>query len=602
MKRAYQDLHPCTDTDGPSSIYLKSSASTNKVNWANCVICQEDTKEKTVCPTNGRRHISGYQYVADNLTQFHELGYHFSDVDFCAFDNGSGIVETFQTHGAIWHKTCRDKISTRMVERAKQKQQTDVVTSSPAKTRRKVLQHERDCCFFCGEPAGTNVLHRVSTMEVDEKVRKKATLLKDQVLLQKLAPGDMIATDSVYHNKCLQLFYKRASKAETNTPSEPDCEMLRSIAFAELVSFIESFQHNDTTAPIFHMSSLTQMYKSRLEALGVATTSVHSTRLRQKLLDVCPMLQECSTGKGKDIKLIFKRDVEEAIQRATDHDSEALLIAQVAKIVRREMFQTTQDFVGSFDENSQEKSVPRALSALIAMILDGPGAVFKNSVFTEDTEIDQTQAALTLSQLIFFNSRKRLYTKTAQANHRSHSKSKETPVPVYLGLKIHAETRKKELVDCLYHLGLSISYDRVMSISTDVANTVCAKYEADGVVVPPGLTSNLFTVGMVDNIDHNPTSTTATDSFHGTSLSLAQQPAVSDPKAAHLKINPNLQGKRSVDTLPCTYTLVPQIERTKDAQIPTVFGPCKPDVSEKIAKINGLTIPAVSSLLIPHKT
>ena len=44
------------------------------------------------------------------------------------------------------------------------------------------------------------------------------------------------------------------------------------------------------------------------------------------------------------------------------------------------------------------------------------------------------------------------------------------------------------------------------------------------VLSPPKLRTNLFTTAAVDNIDHNPSSTTATDSFHGTGMSMFQHP------------------------------------------------------------------------------
>ena len=65
-----------------------------------------------------------------------------------------------------------------------------------------------------------------------------------------------------------------------------------------------------------------------------------------------------------------------------------------------------------------------------------------------------------------------------------HDLNREPPLPVYLGLLVHAETRKKTLVDKLYRLGLSISYDRVMQISADLGNSVCTQFEEEGVVCP----------------------------------------------------------------------------------------------------------------------
>ena len=38
-----------------------------------------------------------------------------------------------------------------------------------------------------------------------------------------------------------------------------------------------------------------------------------------------------------------------------------------------------------------------------------------------------------------------------------------------------------------------------------------------------------FTIGALDNIDHNPTSTTAASSLHGTGISMFQLPTVNNP-------------------------------------------------------------------------
>ena len=53
----------------------------------------------------------------------------------------------------------------------------------------------------------------------------------------------------------------------------------------------------------------------------------------------------------------------------------------------------------------------------------------------------------------------------------------------------------------------------------------------------------LFTIGALDNLDHNPSSTTAKDSFHGTGISLFQLPTVS-----------NEGYQQSIITLPSTNT------------------------------------------------
>ena len=60
-----------------------------------------------------------------------------------------------------------------------------------------------------------------------------------------------------------------------------------------------------------------------------------------------------------------------------------------------------------------------------------------------------------------------------------HSPAQDTPVPIYVCLQLHAHTRKRELIDNLCSIGIRISYDRVLWLSTDMGNIVCKMYELD---------------------------------------------------------------------------------------------------------------------------
>ena len=103
-----------------------------------------------------------------------------------------------------------------------------------------------------------------------------------------------------------------------------------------------------------------------------------------------------------------------------------------------------------------------------------------------------------------------------------HNIGREIRLPLYLGLLLHNKTRKCDLIDILFERGLSVSYDRILQLSMDIANAVIDQYEDDGVVCPTVLREGLFTTGNLDNLDHNPTSTSAQTAFNGTALSLTQ--------------------------------------------------------------------------------
>ena len=125
------------------------------------------------------------------------------------------------------------------------------------------------------------------------------------------------------------------------------------------------------------------------------------------------------------------------------------------------------------------------------------------------------QVALTISQLIKFNCVK--WKRRESTTFVRHAVSQETPLPIYLGLMIHSTPKKRSLIDTLSSMGLSISYNRVYEIQTTLTKQICYKYQTDQLVRPPTLVDNTFTT-----VDHNATLNSASNHFHGTSMSLFQ--------------------------------------------------------------------------------
>ena len=76
---------------------------------------------------------------------------------------------------------------------------------------------------------------------------------------------------------------------------------------------------------------------------------------------------------------------------------------------------------------------------------------------------------------------------------------------------------------------MCISYDRLLFISTDITNNVIDRYDKDGVVCTSKLRDGIFTTAAIDIIDHNPSSASSHDSFHGTAVPLVQHPTTGKP-------------------------------------------------------------------------
>ena len=73
-----------------------------------------------------------------------------------------------------------------------------------------------------------------------------------------------------------------------------------------------------------------------------------------------------------------------------------------------------------------------------------------------------------------------------------HNSTQETPLPIYIGLMMHVQTRKRDLVDKLFNLGLSISYDCVLRLSAEMGNSVCQRFHVEQVVCPSILKSTKY--------------------------------------------------------------------------------------------------------------
>ncbi len=121
-------------------------------------------------------------------------------------------------------------------------------------------------------------------------------------------------------------------------------------------------------------------------------------------------------------------------------------------------------------------------------------------------------------------------------------------------MKLHLLTGSASLVQVMHQRGLCVSYDRLKAFSTDIANSVITHWEQTGVVVPTQAQGCLHNWGF-DNIDHNPSSTTATSALHGTCISIVQHFSSDNQQTANLTDILNLleMGKKHVKPLPAHY-------------------------------------------------
>ena len=74
---------------------------------------------------------------------------------------------------------------------------------------------------------------------------------------------------------------------------------MKETALSELVTYIFETQRNSEESVVFRLADLANLYEERLAQLGSSSAQVHSTRLKDKLLQNMPELE--AHLKGRDV-------------------------------------------------------------------------------------------------------------------------------------------------------------------------------------------------------------------------------------------------------------------------------------------------------------
>ena len=373
-------------------------------------------------------------------------------------------------------------------------------------------ENKKIACFFCHKETGK--LHQASTYKLNNRVLQIAKLLDDVEIINKLTERDMMAWESVYHSDCLIKFYKKGKEIEQVSGGSDVDSQISCTAFVELTTYMSDCAEEDKST-IFKLDDLIKFYEKRISALGgTINGKIHSTRFKNRLLSHFENLVE-SQKEGKHVYLVFDEELGAVLKTVFENtlDDDAFTLSKAARILRREIFsEDYQPFKGSFSSDCQKEFLPHFVNSFVDTLLHGQNYVTSNEYLEQNV--------LTIAQLIIQNSIKRVRKDSTSCVFNI---SRESPISTYLGLMVHAKTRKKGVIEELNELGLSIPYKRVLSITDSLSATVLKEYKEDKVVCPRVLKKDEFTTGALDNLDIDPSSSTSKGSFHGTAISLFQR-------------------------------------------------------------------------------
>ncbi len=140
-------------------------------------------------------------------------------------------------------------------------------------------------CMFC-ESESSEMLHEISTFNMDKSVKDMAVETCDSELLVKLSGGvDVVATEGKYHLTCSTKFhisYRSFQRAQNNSSSLSNSMQAKALAFAGLVLTIETDIEQGTN--VFKLEDWYTAYKKRIRQFHI-DVALNRTCLKEEILD-----------------------------------------------------------------------------------------------------------------------------------------------------------------------------------------------------------------------------------------------------------------------------------------------------------------------------
>ena len=129
----------------------------------------------------------------------------------------------------------------------------------------------------------------------------------------------------------------------------------------------------------------------------------------------------------------------------------------------------------------------------------------------------------------------------------------EMPQQLAIGLAVHQAVRSKELISLLRGFGMSVDYNRVLRVETQIEASVLKRIEQnDGVYLPPDIVVGRHVFLAVDNVDFCEDTPDGKRTFHGTAMEIYQRTNAQD-QVPDIAVDPKIQSC-SIKDLPESIT------------------------------------------------
>lgn len=417
---------------------------------------------------------------------------------------------------------------------AKQCQTVNESSSVPF-TRSSTAPFTRNMCFFCQQDDPMSRLHKVSTFNAGEKLQKAVKDYGSDSLQVRLStavdPTDAHAIDVKYHLKCWVSNVEHplsrghtspiSPSAQTSMPSETKCHKA-ALAEIEFITMVNGLLQDDA---VLDMASVQNAFTSIRRANGMEDAELDRRTIKSKLKEHFHDIQFGKSSNSNESERVFLKSTGDAAVSSlnTTSTSDEETVFKSAQILRKVLEKKSSDgwnFQGTFEKTDDH--VPPELYSFLRWLLIGPASQLNNK--NRDDKIHRE--VVTVSDVILqaYKSDKQVAYKPQNTQVvTTFRSSREWPLQLGVGLAVHQSTRSRDLIDLLHSYGLSVDYQRILRIETQLAHAVTSQMTSEGIYIPQSLQKGRFIFFAIDNSDFNEDTPDGKNTTHATATAVFQQ-------------------------------------------------------------------------------
>ena len=293
-------------------------------------------------------------------------------------------------------------------------------------------------------------------------------------------------------------------------------------AVAAKLEFLTMTEVALKSGKILTMARLQSAYESICEENNLKSYGSHRKAIKELItqeINGVEFHRPKQVNESERVTIKVTRDC--AIQQVEDATSDCArnmkTLYDAALLLRKSISKSKKwSFSGTLDAPSE--CCPEELYCFFRWVIQGPNSTL--SAKEKCDEVHKRATHLAQNTVSMYLTERQVKNKTSTSINVTH----EMPEQLAIGLAVHHTSRSKQIINLLHGFGLSVEYNRLLRVETQIERHVIDQVlKNGGVYLPPNIVKGRHVYFAVDNVDFGEDTRDGKRTLHGAAMAIYQK-------------------------------------------------------------------------------